>query len=154
MAQFQNGWKLNSRNWMLRILSHLAFLAWKSEPSQQKTRDWDFKPFSIWAISISDATDITWDTGGIVRWLKKSSKDFNDTWQQMYLKSRWLKIRTIHLSLFSRNISRVFLPKLLTFFSSEKMRWPKIRIILTRIQFHISARNNNHVSKSWESSLF
>ena len=53
--------KLNPRNWMLRILSHLGFLAWKSEPSQQKTRDWDFEPLWIWAISISHANDITWE---------------------------------------------------------------------------------------------
>ena len=32
----------------------------------------------------------------MVRWLRKSSKDVNNTWQHTHLKSRWLKIRTIH----------------------------------------------------------
>ena len=54
-------------------------------------------------------------TGGMVRWLKKSSKDVNNTC--------------------SKYIPRVFLPKWLTFFSSKKPRWLKIRIILPRIQF-------------------
>ena len=34
-------------------------------------------------------------TGGMVRWLKKSSKDVNNTWQHIHLKPKWLKIRTI-----------------------------------------------------------
>ena len=68
-------------------------------------------------------------TGGMVRWLKKSSKDVNDTWQTLHLKSRWLRIRTIHFSFIfsSKYGSRVFLPKWLTFFSSKKPRWLKIR---------------------------
>ena len=68
-------------------------------------------------------------TGGMVRWLKKSSKDVNNTWQHMHLKSRWLKIRTIHYSFIftSKYRSRVFLPKWLTFFSSKKPKWLKIR---------------------------
>ena len=86
-------------------------------------------------------------TGGSVRWLKKYSKDVNDTCQHMHLKSRWLKIRTIHFSFnfSSKYRSRVFLPKWLTFFSSKKLRWLKIRIILPRIKF---------LSEFWAISVF
>ena len=48
--------------------------------------------------ALNIAFNINWNTGGMVRWLKKSSKEFNDTWQNLHLKSRWLKIRTIHFS--------------------------------------------------------
>ena len=90
---------------------------------------------------------LTWYTGGMVRWLKKSSKEFNDTWLDMHLKSRWLKIRTINFSFIfsSKYGSRVFLPKWLTFLSSKKLRWLKIRIILLRIQF---------LSEFWAISVF
>ena len=57
----------------------------------------------------------------MVRWLKKSSKDVNNTWQHMHLILRWLKIRTIHFSLisFSKYWSRVFWPKWLTFLARK-----------------------------------
>ena len=70
-------------------------------------------------------------TGGKVRWLKKSSNETCLTWSHMHLILKWLKIRTIHFSLFfgSKYWSRVFWPKWLTFFSSKMLKWLKIRII-------------------------
>ena len=60
-------------------------------------------------------------TGGIVRWLKKSSNETCLTWSHMHLILKWLKIRTIHFSLISSSKywSHVFWPKWLTFLARK-----------------------------------
>ena len=81
--------------------------------------------------------------GGMVRWLKKSSRDVNNTWQHMHLILRWLKIRTIHFSLISASKywSRVFWSKWLTFSKFESLL-PRIQFFFLSHLTILSARNH------------
>ena len=85
--------------------------------------------------------------GGMVRWLKKSSNEACLTWSHMHLILKWLKIRTVHFSLFfPRNIDHVSFGRSGSLFLARKC-WSgsKFESFLPRIQF---------LFEFWATSIF